>query len=154
MRCQQVWFVKDLRDDFWQTDSIRIRDFLVPGANTKVHFLAADNQFENPVEAAIDVFRVVDMGPVSTDVPQVAERNLVAVPNPSSGDFSLRFNLGGSDEGHLRLFDLQGRELQSFALQNQKGQVTIREAELPQGIYLAVLESGGHAPKTLKLLRQ
>lgn len=147
-----VWAQRDLLNNFWTRDTLRITDYLMHTSTFQFHILASDNQFDNATEAAFDMFRVEDQTTVGAILPGPDAAELNAFPNPSGGEFSLSYNLGSAKTGTVRLIDLEGREIRKYSLSDQKGTVRFSE-DLPQGMYIGVLESDGQRLKTVKVLR-
>src|SRR6185436_3627252 len=53
---------------FWRHYSFRVRDFITPGLNVRVRFIAQDQPPEGVVEAAVDDFELYDAAVVVTGV--------------------------------------------------------------------------------------
>jgi choice-of-anchor B domain-containing protein len=147
-----VWLQKDLLNNFWTRDTLRITDYLMHTSNFTFTMSASDNQFDNIVEASLDRFLIEDQTTVAIGGAATVPYSLSAFPNPSNGAFSLRYDLAETEGGTLRLFDLEGRTVWESAVNELSGTVRV-DADLPRGMYIATLEKKGQRLKTVKVLR-
>lgn len=56
-------------------------------------------------------------------------------PNPNNGIMNLDYNLGNDSEATMKLFDVTGKLINTYTLQNNKGSISINEQNLTNGIY-------------------
>lgn len=56
-------------------------------------------------------------------------------PNPNNGIMNLDYNLGNDSEATMKLFDVTGKLISTYTLQNTKGSISINEQNLTNGIY-------------------
>jgi hypothetical protein len=79
----------------------------------------------------------------------VGQPYLSAFPNPSRGEWVLRYDLAGGDQGTLRLYHLDGRQLAERVLDQPSGELRELAGDLPQGMYLLRLD----APAGMRCIR-
>jgi hypothetical protein len=76
----------------------------------------------------------------------VVENNLIGTfnvyPNPTTGDFSIEIRSSSSEDMHVRIVDVLGRELQQFHIQTNEIILPISLTEQASGIYFVVLQTG------------
>ncbi len=149
---KRVWFKRDLQQPFWATDTVQIASFMSFTSTMQITFSCSDIGFDQIIEAAIDRVRIEDQALVSAEGSQPAQPSLRVYPNPSQGMNYVGYDLLDKGQGSLVILDLDGRELQRHNLSQSKGIVTLG-AELPIGIYFAVLEAGGQRLSTQKIIR-
>lgn len=147
-----VMAIRDRSNDFWTRSYIRMTDFLQPTSTVQFHFHISDNFGPNIVEGGFDLFRVEDQTTATLPPSLTDDVRLQAFPNPSGGNFSIRYDLGAVENGDFRLLDLKGREVRQMTLDKVSGTIQFTD-ELPQGMYIGVLESQGQRLKTVKVLR-
>jgi hypothetical protein len=56
-------------------------------------------------------------------------------PNPNNGSMQLDYDLGGYSNATMKLYDVTGKLITSYKLQNNKGTILINEQDLNNGIY-------------------
>lgn len=145
-----VWFRSDMINNVFVRDTVKIANWIVPTATMTVKFFAEDNLFDHIVEAAVDRFMVVDQQTV--EVPEVASAEMTIYPNPSRGDFVLRYDLGGYDTGVFELYDLKGRIVRRQEL--TAGAATVQlSGDMAPGLYFGKLRSGEAELGTVKVIR-
>lgn len=147
---QTAWFVKDIISPFWTRDTVKIANWVQPTANVTVTFFASDNLFDHVVEAAIDRFMIVDQQ--TTSVPEVAQTEMTVYPNPSNGDFTLRYDLGGLRDGVFEMYDLNGKMVLRRDLNADESEVSL-DGQFTPGLYFGKLRSGDQILKTVKIVR-
>lgn len=74
------------------------------------------------------------------------------IPNPASGTVQLQYQLNTAANASLELYNLLGEKIQGQNLANASGNAMFSVAELPAGIYYAVLKQGQNALVTRKLV--
>jgi hypothetical protein len=100
------------------------------------------------VEAGLDLFRIVEMGPIG--VPEHADADLVqVVPNPSNGRFSVRHV--GEGVLSVMLLDATGRVV--MAPRRLQGSLEL-DLALPAGTYLLRVERADAAPVVRRIVIQ
>lgn len=65
----------------------------------------------------------------------VVNRYFNLYPNPNNGIMILDYDLGYDTEATMKLFDVAGKLINTYSLQNTKGTVGINERNLTNGIY-------------------
>ena len=75
-------------------------------------------------------------------------------PNPTQGEFKVRFEAVGSEEVKGRIFDLNGQMVQEFQYAAQSGiqEFTVDMANLPDGVYMVRLFTS-QSIETVKLVK-
>jgi hypothetical protein len=56
-------------------------------------------------------------------------------PNPNNGTMQLDYDLGNDSEATVKLFDVTGKIISTYTLQNTKGSIGMNERNLTNGIY-------------------
>lgn len=147
-----VFVRRDLANNFWTRSYVRMTDFLLPTDSVQFHISVADNMGPNIVEGGFDLFRVEDQTTASLPLYITDAIRLQAFPNPSEGNFNIRYDLGDLDSGTFSLLDLKGREIRRLELEEVLGTIQIND-DLPRGMYIGALERNGQRLKTVKVLR-
>ncbi|MBX3102381.1 MAG: T9SS type A sorting domain-containing protein [Bacteroidetes bacterium] len=74
-------------------------------------------------------------------------------PNPASEHTSLQYDIpSGYNQATLRVFDMLGKQVLSYALQSPSGNITIPVRTLKNGIYFCALDVDGKTQATRKLV--
>ncbi len=73
-------------------------------------------------------------------------------PNPNNGTMTLDYNLGNDGEAIMKLFDVTGKLVSTYSLQNTKGSISINEQNLTNGIYFYTILVGEKNIKTDKVV--
>lgn len=136
----------------WTRNSIRLLDYLTPDSLVQFHVRVNDTISEHRVEGGLDFFRVVNAPPTAVNPIDPAQSRLEVYPNPSGGEFRIRYDLGMLTEGVFQLLDLNGHEIRRIPLDASSGTLQFADP-LPQGMYIGVLESQGKRLSTAKILR-
>ncbi len=139
----------------WASDSIVVANYLTPTANMTVTFRAGDYSPGHVVEAAIDVFKVVDRGLTGVANDPVLQAELDVYPNPMGQTATIRYDLGSSEVSHaaFELVDLQGRVLYRAMLEERSGNLPLPSEALARGIYLGVLRGQGQILNTIRVVK-
>ncbi len=98
----------------------------------------------DPLPFDFDGYRIVVNDPLSVDDPvDINEMNLY--PNPANNAVNISLNARRSGKGHLRLFDMVGKEISASNLNIPQGEysVEIATANLPEGVYIYRLDAFG-----------
>lgn len=92
--------------------------------------------------AAINYF-AIQQEPTATENPLLKGENLALFPNPTTGNFTVEFNLTRATEVRAEIMDLFGRVVSSNVSQKEIGthQETFNLSNQPQGSYLVVLRT-------------
>jgi choice-of-anchor B domain-containing protein len=132
----------------WQPSDIRILDHMPLGNTMRFIAEAVDLAPGHLVEAGLDLFRIVEMGPIG--VPEHADADLVqVVPNPSNGRFSVRHV--GEGVLSVMLLDATGRVV--MAPRRLQGSLEL-DLALPAGTYLLRVERADAAPVVRRIVIQ
>ena len=116
----------------------------------EVVFVVSQVEGPNPSAVAIDIADVyLSTGPVDTrtasQLPPDQVRLHSPYPNPSSGGFTLDYNLATPAHVRLSLYDLLGRELLTLVDAPQPAgtqSAVVDASHFPAGLYFARLASG------------
>lgn len=73
-------------------------------------------------------------------------------PNPNNGAMQLDYNLGNDSKAIMRLYDITGKLIRSYNLENTKGTLQINEQNLHNGIYFYRILVGDKIIKTDKIV--
>jgi hypothetical protein len=122
----------------WITKSFRIADFLSPTSAMKVSFHTADSDPGHLVEAAVDVFEVLEeeqVGLAHLSHPS----GWFLYPNPASNKLQLVSNT--TADGTYRILSITGAQLSTGQL--NESTTTVNTAALSNGFYLVEILSGG-----------
>ena len=100
----------------WHHETIRVKDWIVPGASVRVRFIAQDEVVGGIVEAAIDDLELHDAALLATHVPdEVAGAPDAALltprPNPAAGAVILPLRLPRAGHARVQIFDVAGRRI-------------------------------------------
>ncbi len=132
---------------------IHLKDFTTLSDNIRIEFIVRDDNPGHLSEGAVDVFSVVP-GLVGVQSVLDASASLTVLPNPSSGEFELRYSWENSEENPtVELRNLLGQLVFSENLSSKTG-VTTFGSNLNPGIYFANLRSTGRLSAALKLVKQ
>jgi len=130
---QQVAFHTGPLNNLWQTQEIRITDWLSPTANMRLFFSINDEEPASFTEAGIDHFRIVESAPTPTslvdDIP-----GLQIYPNPVS-DFLILSQPLNRKNYQWQLYDINGYLLSHGSL----NQFTRIPFHYPAGIYMLTI---------------
>ena len=132
---------------------IHLKDFTTLSDNIRIEFIVRDDNPGHLSEGAVDVFSVVP-GLVGVQSVLDASASLSVLPNPSSGEFELRYSWENSEENPtVELRNLLGQLVFSENLSSKTG-VTTFGSNLNPGIYFANLRSTGRLSAAMKLVKQ
>lgn len=127
-------------------------EFYVPSVNTnkgRVMVRAADNIFYSINTKHISVTGNVGVNDFSLE-------NFTVFPNPSEGNFSVKFNIESSDMVSISLYDLRGRLIDQNTFNNISSSIfqhTMDYSAIQSGVYFIVVENGGKKA-TKKLIKK
>ena len=116
----------------WQPSNIIIEDHLTPTSTMRLIAVARDDTPGHLVEAALDLFQLIDAG-VSSVGESVASDGFAIVPNPNSGRFEVV--LPSTSSASLQVFDALGKcVVNAQPLRSERSVVGL---EVPAGVYMA-----------------
>jgi choice-of-anchor B domain-containing protein len=102
----------------WEEATIRVEDYVVPTAQMKVRFIAADWDVNSLVEAAIDDFAYYDAATPQTGAPMSGTPGRLAWrapwPNPARGLVRLALELPRRGAVDVDVIDLAGRRVRAL----------------------------------------
>lgn len=99
-----------------------------------------------PIPFNFEGYRLVVNDPLSTD--DVVEiEDMTLYPNPARDFVNVSLNAQRSGKGHLRLFDMVGKEISSSNVNIPQGEFTfeVNTADLPEGVYIYRLDAFGES---------
>ena len=131
----------------WRSDNFRVADFVTPTANMRFEVETADRTPGHVLEAAFDLFEVVDSGATSIQNFTTETEGIKVYPNPFKSDFSVEILSNELIGQQLQVFDLNGRLLFSKEV-NHTGIHLIEINKIPSGFYM--LKIGSKAIKLIK----
>jgi hypothetical protein len=73
-------------------------------------------------------------------------------PNPNNGNMELNYDLGNYDKAVMKLYDVTGKLVNTYKLQNTKGIMSMNEQNLYNGIYFYHILVGEKIIKTDKVV--
>ena len=80
------------------------------------------------------------------------ESQLSVSPNPNNGAATISYILPrGSEKGDIIIYNLSGKEVKQYVVDNAFGSLTLSTADLPSGIYLYQLKAGNNS-QTKKMI--
>lgn len=81
--------------------------------------------------------------PIATNIEEIENQNrFVLYPNPSTGAFQLQYDFPQNSELQFEVYDLLGRQLQTFSKNVVPQRVFRHSFELPVGIYFVKVQDG------------
>ncbi len=149
-------FTSDSAQGNWEWRNIRVLDHTTLGVNSRIFFQALDNDPGHLVEAAIDMFMVVDSPAVIIDTnvnvsELTAEFLFRAYPNPFTSEVYLAISPSAFDT-NVEMVNLLGERVYSTKIPSGKPGVLIQQ-EFDAGIYFVSIKQNGVLKKTVKLIR-
>ncbi|MEZ4776802.1 MAG: choice-of-anchor B family protein [Bacteroidia bacterium] len=138
---------------YWDTASIRIRDYGPLGPTNFIRFKIAETSPEHITEAGIDFFRVMETATTGlTD--EYKPVHLKLYPVPVSDWLSITCDLPSSESRdlHFSIWNVQGKKLADFPLYPHQNHWAV-PFDLPSGIYLGTLESEGRRMAAQKIVK-
>jgi choice-of-anchor B domain-containing protein len=143
----------------WQERAIRVADYVLPTAQVRVRFAAADFGPNTTVEAAIDDITTYDAatGSATVDPPPPAALAFRApAPNPSSGAVRFSLDLPVATDVRIDVLDLAGRRVRElYRAPTHAGTLVLlwsgdddRGRAAPPGVYFVRATAGGAETRT------
>jgi choice-of-anchor B domain-containing protein len=134
----------------WRAEALKISDFITPTANMRIEVEAFDKSPGHLVEAAFDLFEIVENGAVANTLTASELVKFSIYPNPFVNTFNIDIDDSDGLIGQeIRMLDNLGRLIHSQQI-SKKGiqQITVSD-KLPNGIY--ILNIGGKTAKLIKM---
>ena len=143
--------------DSWVQDTYNLNGLITLTNNMRIIFTAEDVPSGHLVEAALDVFEVVEGAPVGvSDEIEVNGVELNVFPNPAGKDIAtVSYDLSlfsGSGNFQFVLTDITGRKVWAKSLDATSGSFLLPEV-LSGGFYVASLKSGEQTIKSMKIVK-
>ena len=140
----------------WVLDSFKVSDYFMPTSTMWIEFEAGDYGDGHLVEAAIDLFQVVDTMPLTESLEPLLAREIRVFPNPFQKDLSVEFHLRKPVSGTLEMINMVGENIYSTSFEGNSGtnRIDLRPSwKLPAGVYfLRITTPQGQQVK--KILRR
>jgi choice-of-anchor B domain-containing protein len=133
----------------WRFKNIRVSDYMFTSANMRISFRAEDTDEGHLVEAALDLFQIVDSGTTSVGTTLYNNIQFSAYPNPFGN--TIRFTTSATGNNRVVLTNTLGVAVSSIELTSQEGIADIG-SELPAGLYFARLYCNNQLAGTVKLV--
>lgn len=131
----------------WRSDNFRVADFITPTANMRFEVETADRTPGHVLEAAFDVFEVVDSGATSIQNLSFETEGIKVYPNPFKNEISVELFSAEYVGQNLEVFDMSGRLVLSKEI-NRIGIHSFEFNKLVSGFY--ILRVGQKAMKLIK----
>ncbi|MBC7694886.1 MAG: T9SS type A sorting domain-containing protein [Burkholderiales bacterium] len=80
------------------------------------------------------------------------KRSFTLFPNPNNGNMTMIYDLGKDTKANMNLYDVTGKLINTYDLQNTNGAIEINEAQLHNGIYFYCILVNGIMINTNKLI--
>ena len=141
--------------NFWVLDSFKVSDYMTPTSTMLIEYVAGDYGDGHLVEAAIDLFQVVDTMPLTGIIADDFVTETTVYPNPFQEELSVDFNLKYAANGSLELVNLLGAVVQTknFAGNSGHNRVYMKTpTDLTAGVYFLRISTpeGSSVSKILK----
>jgi len=78
--------------------------------------------------------------------------NFNVFPNPSNGIINFEYTLQEEEHGEIQIFDIAGRLIQHYQLNNTESKFTINNLDLNAGTYMYKYSINGQIVNTEKLI--
>jgi hypothetical protein len=131
----------------WVFESFKLKDSIPLTDSIRIHFFIEDKAPSNILEAAIDVFSVIDTtGGVGSEKVLLPSKVLL-IPNPNNGKFSLQKNLNDNKNQWIIVYNALGIKVyENSYLFNTELDLSF----LPTGTYFIKLNSENIFHKFIK----
>ena len=144
-----VVFALDTFDWDWEFYSFKVSDILPVSANMQVRFETRSQfPFDALLEAAVDVFQVVDSANIQVGNPVIpsAKFSVTASPNPASNRFDLVIQSDERTSVEIEIYDVIGNvyHRQQSLVNGPLERVSIETSNWASGIYFARISQGGN----------
>jgi len=135
-------------DYSWRKRIFSVNEYLPSAKSVQLRFIASDRVISNlpdngqgTVEAAVDDFRIYDLG-IETGVAGVAREEIIHIyPNPADKQVLITLPEGGTD-GTITLYDLTGRTMLQVQTTGGQNQYQVATGQLPPGQYMLIVQTG------------
>jgi choice-of-anchor B domain-containing protein len=140
----------------WKEMKLRVADYVTPGSQFRMRFIAEDEGSGSVVEAAVDDFRIWSPSAV-TDVDGPSRASAFALlpnaPNPFNPKTRIRFDLPATADVRLAVYSIEGRLVRTLVREplgsGRHERVwdgrDERGTDVASGVYLLRLEAGKDA---------
>ena len=136
---------------------IPLGDFITLSNDMRIQFIVSTGDTDPfnelyVTKAAVDAFKVVPNGLISTTSIQDHVPSLLALPNPSAEEFMLKYHWPGAQNLSLEIRNTMGQVVMSQTLPADSGSIIYGE-DWSKGVYFAVLRSEGNTCKVVKMIK-
>jgi len=142
----------------WVFRNFKVSDYITITNNMQIIFDVADEGNGHLVEAAIDVFSVVDSSVVDTtgifEITYARQIKFSIYPNPFNDQVNIDYDIPGELEENamIKIYDLLGRVVREIPLERRNGTM-IWDEEINRGMYFMQLINGSDASKMAKVMK-
>lgn len=144
------------------TNSIMYVAANVPGPKTSptLNFGTAGQLYSTGIQNVLGTAFSCGVPPPNAKISKAENDNLptelmsdfILYPNPNNGNMSLSYNIGSGSKASMNLFDVTGKLVNSYDLQNNVGILEINEGHLQNGIYFYNILINDIVVKTNKMV--
>ena len=143
---------KDSIQSQWVHKNTRVSNYLSATATMRIVFKNADTNPGHLVEAAVDLFEVVDSA--ATGITNISASNIMlkAIPNPFCNEILIQVNNLTGDNALLEITDALGQTIYTEKINSANPTIQFN-GKLSSGIYFLKLTQNNKFLKALKLIR-
>ncbi len=132
--------------------NIRISDFMPPTSTMTIIFETTDASGTNLTEGGVDIFELSDL-PTSVNDLESAGISMSVFPNPSNGQFTLKYDFANLNESmNVGIYNALGQLKEEIILTTTSGEISIGQ-QLSSGVYFIQLESDGRVFDARKIIK-
>jgi choice-of-anchor B domain-containing protein len=137
----------------WVYKSFQISGFITPTSTMKLIVRTADNPGGHLVEAGFDQFLITEGNLIGIEENENEKPLIAAAPNPFNSETTIEYNVKNklNPDSKMVVRDITGRIIQSLAISQQKGTVTL--SNLTSGIYFISIVNGTENCSPLKIVK-
>lgn len=137
----------------WTQSTFTLSQFAQPTSSTRIRFVAGDYGDGHLVEAAVDVFEILEGDPNAVEDFATSSVDLTAYPNPMVDHARIVYDLDATpDNAELVIRDMMGRVVYQRELNSRTGSFRV-SFEGASGLYTADLRNAGVSIRTFKIVK-
>jgi len=130
-----------------------LSDFIDITSSMRVQFTAGDYGGGHLVEAAVDVFLVVEGMSTNTNELITTHLNLKAFPNPFNENLTIDFDTYQNfSEAELKVYNLLGQNIETVSIPENTNSITLNQ-QWESGIYFITIEMENQVSETLRVIK-
>ena len=135
----------------WRPSEIKVKDFITPTADMRISFELMSESFESVVEAAVDLFSVVDAETVSTTIFDKPTFEFAVYPNPFQDQIQINYSVSQwENRPQVVLYDALGKIILQEVLNTNSLSLP---AAMPEGLYFIQLKNASQQSQLIKLVK-